>query len=98
MKKVIFLLLVLFALTTGYAYAEPEVAHDRSQVYLVVMGLPSTGASFQFFYHEMPSIDRCYEVIRNSAIQIPKSGDAEAVVAMYCSYDTHEYRRTKSED
>ena len=54
-------------------------------VFLVVLTLTSTGNAFTFNYHEMKSMEVCQECVKTSKIELPKSGDAEAVVAIYCA-------------
>ncbi len=54
-------------------------------VFLVVMVITGTNSSPTFYYHEVPTMEQCFEIVNNGQIQIPKAGDAEAVVTLYCS-------------
>jgi len=54
-------------------------------VFLIMMVITATNNSPTFYYHEIPTIQQCYDIIENGQIHIPDAGDAEIVVVMYCS-------------
>jgi len=56
-------------------------------VFLVVLLLSSTGGPVKYTHYKMPDMYTCQRVIATSKIEIPTGGDAEAAIAMYCTYD-----------
>jgi len=95
-RTMLALLIVILALTFIASYANAEYMTSSmaannldappSIAYLVIMTLSSTGQTyFHFSYHEVPDMSKCFELVKNSHIEIPSAGDAEAVVVMYCA-------------
>ncbi len=67
-------------------FSYSHAADGSKSVYLVVMTLTSTGdTEFIFNYHEVPTMDKCFDLVKNSKIGIPQGGDAEAAVVIYCT-------------
>jgi hypothetical protein len=93
MTRLLALLSMITILTVSFCL--PATAEDHYQVnskhkpaFLVVMTLTSTGQSvFNFNYHEVDSLEMCFEMVERSRVEIPKDGDAEAAVVLYCSTD-----------
>ena len=64
-------------------------------VFLVVLILNGPGNGYSFNYHEMPSLEACYQVIEKSKTDIAKGGDAEMGVALYRARDKASYSDAK---
>ena len=76
-----FIILTVFVLLMSFGTA---LASDKT--YLVVMSSTSTGNSvFTYVYHTVPNLETCYDMVKNSSVNIPAGGDSESVIALYCA-------------
>jgi hypothetical protein len=86
--KKMFTIAVLVVLLTGMAclLARAEQDFRPRKVYLVVMSCTNTGNSaFHFNYHEVESLEACYDMVNHARVDIPDDGDAESSVVIYCT-------------
>jgi hypothetical protein len=94
MKKLILVILITVCIcATAIAGSLPRSGVTKpSRVYLVVMSSTNTGNNvFNYVYHEMYDWQQCFDVIKNSRVDIPTSGDAESSIAMYCAPNKGRY-------
>jgi len=76
-------LAVILILTCIASYGHTA---ESDPAYLVVMTMTNTGQNnFVFNYHEIPNMAECFDIVKNSNVNIPSGGDAEGAVTIYCA-------------